>query len=141
MGKILSNKIEYASESDHRIVSLSLAKSVDVGPGQWIFNNTLLQDPDFVTEIHGIIDTFSENKQDFSSKKILWEFLKQNLASSAKSFSKLKSIKERRKIDEIRYKLEVLNSIRIEERTASVEEAIENLKSAENDHISKKVQG
>ena len=141
MGKILSNKFEYASESDHRIVSLSLAKSVDVGPGQWIFNNTLLQDSDFVTEIHGVIDTFSDNKEDFSSKKILWEFLKQNLASSAKSYSKLKSIKEKRKIDEIRYKLEVLNSIKTEERTKSIEEAIDKLKSAENEHISKKVQG
>ena len=80
IGKIVSNKFEYSSESDHRIVILKLAKSVDIGPGQWIFNNTLLQDEIFVNQIHEAINSFKENKHNFPSNRSLWEFLQQNLS-------------------------------------------------------------
>ena len=96
MGKILSSTTEFASESDHKIVKTSLAKDVEHGPGQWIFNNTLLKDDVFVTEIKDIIESFAQNKNDFYSKKILWEFLKQNMASSSKSFSIKKSRNEKK---------------------------------------------
>ena len=93
---ILSSTTEFASESDHKIVKKTLAKDVDHGPGEWISNNTLLKDDVFVTEIKDIIESFAQNKNDFHSKKILWEFLKQNTASSSKSFS-IKNIGMRKK--------------------------------------------
>ena len=80
IGKIVSNKFEYSSESDHRIVILKLAKNVDIGPGQWIFNNTLLTDEIFVNQIQEVINSFNENKHNFPSNRSLWEFLKQNLS-------------------------------------------------------------
>ena len=91
MGKILTNNIEYASESDHKIVNLYLAKKVERGPGQWIFNNTLLLEEHFVSEVRAIAQSFNENKNDFQSKMTLWEFLKQNMASAAKNVSVRKS--------------------------------------------------
>ena len=106
MGKILINNIEYASESDHKIVNLSLAKNVESGPGQWIFNNTLLEE-NFVSEIRAITQSFSDNKDDFQSKMILWDFLKQNMASAAKTFSVKKSRDERKMIDEVKQKIEI----------------------------------
>ena len=36
-GKVISTNTEYASESDHKFVNLTLANEVEHGPGQWIF--------------------------------------------------------------------------------------------------------
>ena len=71
-------------------------KEIENGPGQWIFNNTLLQEKDFISDVGSIIKSFSENKEDFQSKMTLWEFLKQNLASAAKSFAACKSWRDRK---------------------------------------------
>jgi hypothetical protein len=95
-GKIISNKFEYSSESDHQIVHMNLAKKVSIGPSQWIFNNKLLQDEKFTTEIEELIRSFTECKDDFQSKRVLWDFLKQNIASAAKAFSICKSRQEKK---------------------------------------------
>ena len=141
IGKIVSNKFEYSSESDHRIVILKLAKNVDIGPGQWIFNNTLLTDEIFVNQIQEVINSFNENKHNFPSNRSLWEFLKQNLSCVSKSYSIRKSAKERSKIEEVRYNLEVLESININDRTESVEKVLNELKNFEKEYISKRIQG
>ena len=141
IGKILSSNFEYASESDHKIVNLSLAKNVDIGPGQWIFNNTLLSEENFVLEIKATIQSFSENKDDFQSNMTLWEFLKQNIASVAKDFSIRKSRKERKTIEEVRHKIEVLETISEDDMTPSIYHSIETLKQIENNYSSKKIRG
>ena len=97
MGKIINNKIELANESDHKIVYSTLAKSIENGPGQWIFNNTLLEDDKFIQEIKEIIGSFQNNKEDYQNNITMWEFLKQNMASFAKTYSMKKSRDERKK--------------------------------------------
>ena len=73
------NNIEYASESNNKIVNLSLVKNVESGPEQWILNNTLLLEENFVSEIRAITQSFSDNKDQYQSKMIRWDFLKQNI--------------------------------------------------------------
>ena len=140
-GKIISNKFEYSSESDHQIVHMNLAKKVSIGPSQWIFNNTLLQDEKFTTEIEEIIRSFTECKDDFQSKRVLWEFLKQNIASAAKAFSICKSRQENDHIENIRYELEVLDTLGPEEKSIEIINRIECLKEEECSYLTRKIQG
>ena len=71
----------------------------------------------------------------------LWEFLKQNIASVAKDFSIRKSRKERKTIEEVRHKIEVLESISEDDMTPSIYHSIETLKQIENNYSSKKIRG
>ena len=66
------------------------------------------------------------------SKKILCEFLKQNMASSAKSFSIKKSRNEKNMIEEVRHKIKVLETIEVVDQTPSIWQSIEDLKGFEN---------
>ena len=141
VGKILTNTIDYASESDHKIVNVSLGRNIEKGPGQWIFNNTLLKDDKFSDEIRAIIKDFVENKDDFGSKMVLWEFLKQNMASSSRNYASKKAREERKKIDDVKKRIEILESIPIEDTTPNLLHTIENLKEVENNFTSKKIQG
>ena len=138
VGKILTNTIDYASESDHKIVNVSLGRNIEKGPGQWIFNNTLLKDDKFSDEIRAIIKDFVENKDDFGSKMVLWEFLKQNMASSSRNYASKKAREERKKIDDVKKRIEILESIPIEDTTPNLLHTIENLKEVENNFTSKK---
>ena len=80
----MSSTTEFSSENDHRFINLNMAKEVEHGPGTWIFNNMLLSEERFTSEIQDIIRTYVTNKNDFQSSMTLWEFLKQNMASVAK---------------------------------------------------------
>ena len=71
----------------------------------------MLNDTEFTSEIHNVISSFAENKQEYQSKKVLWEFLKQNMACVAKTHSSQKNRAERKKIAEVREKIEILESI------------------------------
>ena len=105
------------------------------------FLNTLLLEENFVSEIRAITQDFSDNKDDFQSKMILWDFFKQNMASAAKSFSVKKSRDERKMIDEVKQKMEILETIKEEDMTPNILHTIENLKDIENTFLSKKNQG
>ena len=141
VSKIASNTTEHAFESDHKIVDLNLARKVDIGPGNWIFNNSLLADENFVKEIKEVIKSYEDNSNDFTSKRALWEFLKQNLASVSKDFSRKISRAERYKMENIAYKLEILDELKEEELNPSVLNEIEKLKESQNEYTSRKIRG
>ena len=53
-GKMLATSISVTNLSDHKIIKLKMATSIEKGNGMWIFNNTHLQDPSYcigITEI------------------------------------------------------------------------------------------
>ena len=141
VGKIINNKIELANESDHKIVYSTLAKSIENGPGQWIFNNTLLEDDKFIQEIKEIIGSFQNNKDDYQNNITMWEFLKQNMASFAKTYSMKKSRDERKKIEEVKLKIEVLETIEEDDITPAILKTLNQLKESENSFLSKKIKG
>ena len=65
-GRVMSNVFENCFCSDHKIVRLKLAQSIDRGPGQWIFNNLHLQDDQFIDGIRSIIREYNENPNDLT---------------------------------------------------------------------------
>ena len=89
-GQVLSTVFENIDISDHKIVRLKFKQSVKYGPGQYVFNNTLLNDSIFVNEIINIINDYEASYTMYGSYRILWDFLKMAIVEHSKSYSKEK---------------------------------------------------
>ena len=78
---------------DHQAIYLLLSWTSEIsrGPGLWKFNNTLLNDPDYVIKIR---ETYSRTRafySDLEDKRLLWEMLKMEMRAATISFSKSKA--------------------------------------------------
>ena len=74
--------------SDHSAIELSIATvEEERGPGYWKFNDTLLNDEDFITEVHnltsGIVRAY-----DYICPMDLWEMIKCELIALCKDYAK-----------------------------------------------------
>ena len=94
-GRVEAVNYEHTEWSDHKLVRTRLASYTQKGPGQYIFNNSLLNDDIFVAEIRNIILEFRSEKENFSSWRIMWDFLKMGVASHARNYSTQKARKEK----------------------------------------------
>ena len=78
--------------SDHDIVYLTLRLD-DLrprGPGLWKFNNSLLQDANFIDYIKDRMNALIEVIEHFPSVKLWWDFFKNSLQAEIISFSRIK---------------------------------------------------
>ena len=78
--------------SDHDIVYLTLRLD-DLrprGPGLWKFNNSLLQDTNFIEYITERMKALIEGIEHFPSVKLWWDFFKNSLQAETISFSRTK---------------------------------------------------
>ena len=78
--------------SDHDIVYLTLRLD-DLhprGPGLWKFNNSLLQDTNFIEYISDRMNALIEGIEHFPSVKLWWDFFKNSLQAEIISFSRTK---------------------------------------------------
>ena len=94
--------IEPSIAPDHRTVylSLSLPESSRRGPGFWKFNNSLLDDDEYLDMVRGLYPLLREKLNDIQDKRITWELLKMEIRSATISFAKRKaSITNRREIE------------------------------------------
>ena len=140
-GKVLSSAFENVFCSDHKITKLNFAQDIDTGPGQWIFNNTLLGDQNFVEGIKDIISDYNLHKNTFLDAKELWEILKQNFSSYSKNYSRQNARNQRKEYNLLKEKIDVLESIPKEEVCEGVVNALANLKSQEKVYLEKKLEG
>ena len=78
--------------SDHDIVYLTLRLD-DLrprGPGLWKFNNSLLQDTNFIEYISDRMNALIEGIEHFPSVKLWWDFFKNSLQAEIIAFSRTK---------------------------------------------------
>jgi len=84
---------------DHKTVLLSLhwTKVLPVGPGFWKFNNTLLEDNNFVEQMRQRYSGFREKYNYIQDKRMYWELLKMEIRCFTISFAegKAKEAKKR----------------------------------------------
>ena len=81
------------------------------GPGFWKFNNTLLEDEEYVTLIRELIPQIREKYYSILDKRLLWELMKLEIRGETIKFAKRKSkIYSQREI-EISNQLDQLDSI------------------------------
>ena len=98
---------------DHWTISLSLqwSKEVPRGPGFWKFNNTLLNDDNYIQQIRR---TFPETRAKYEyiqDKRTLWELLKMELRSVTISYAKGKAKETNKREYAIKDELEKLDHI------------------------------
>ena len=103
--------------SDHSPVTISIKpenKQEKRGPGYWKFNNSLLENEDFVTKMSFIIKHTAQKHKDVADKRLFWEMLKMEIRIFAIRFAKKKANVERSTELNLLQKLEKINS-RIDE--------------------------
>ena len=66
---------------DHKAIFLGMELQSELkrGPGTWKFNNTLLEDQDYIDLINFIYPRTLEKYEDVESKQLLWELIGWNL--------------------------------------------------------------
>jgi len=69
---------------------MELQSELKRGPGTWKFNNTLLEDQDYIDLINFIYPRTLEKYNDVESKQLLWELIKMELRAKTMSYSKKK---------------------------------------------------
>ena len=80
-------------QTDHSPVVLKLrsADSAERGRGYWKFNNSLLNDAGFVTEMKEFISQVIKKFNSFNDPRVHWEFLKYKIRQKAKKTANTKS--------------------------------------------------
>ena len=78
--EVETNKFLCPLQSDHSPVVLKLrsADSAERGRGYWKFNNSLLNDAEFVTEMKEFMPQVVKKFNSFDDPGVNWEFLKYN---------------------------------------------------------------
>ena len=79
-----------APDHDAISISLSLPNLCPRGPGFWKFNNTLLNDEQYISRVR---DTYSQVRNYYghlTDKRLLWEMIKMEIRSATISYSKSK---------------------------------------------------
>ena len=120
-----------------------MVKEIEIGRGTWMFNNSMLNEATYTDEAEKIVKSYTQENQRFSfpNNRITWDFLKSNVSNFSKKFSKDKARKERKEIDIIKNKLEILESMPKEKINRDVENEILRLKKIEWDYNEKKLKG
>lgn len=75
--------------SDHSLVTIQFKcdSNLEQGPGFWRFNTDLLTDPSFITEMSEFLWGWSP-PQELSSPSLVWEWLKHEIRSFVRQFSR-----------------------------------------------------
>ena len=98
---------------DHQAIYMSLSwrNETPRGPGLWKFNNTLLDDEQYLASIRETYVSASDMYSDVEDKRLFWEMLKMEFRSTTISYSKTKSKLVQVREEEVKSRLEVLDHI------------------------------
>ena len=110
-GNVFSTTFENTDVSDHKIVRTNFKLPVQRGPGNYIINTSLLDDPTFIDGVRNICSDFATSSDSFPNSLVLWDFVKMAIVDFAKDFSYKKS-KDRNNAYQIAIKrIDILESI------------------------------
>ena len=85
--------------SDHEMVEIYLKLNSNVrGPGLWKFNNSLLDDTEFKSEMKNLINRVWEENSNIRDLGVRFDYLKYEIMKFSRALS-IKKAKERRKIE------------------------------------------
>lgn len=102
-------EIKPGVKSDHSAIFLHLkfGTSNKRGPAYWRFNNSLLQDEQFVTKMKEIIPKVLEQTNVYSARE-RWDLLKYEIKRESIKLSKVKAKKQRERITELEKKIKIM---------------------------------
>ena len=98
--------------SDHSAVILKLRPLLGDtrGPGCWKFNNSLVNDKLFVSQMNSKLEYYFHETMEISNPVIRWDFLKLKMRQFCMSYSKQKGRERKRKGISLESKLEKLEN-------------------------------
>jgi len=87
-----------APESDHSAITLHLKSEILLqpkGPGFWKFNNSLLEDCEYVDKLREEIPLFKNKSSDVQNSSLKWDLIKAVIRGFTIKFSKIKAKRRR----------------------------------------------
>ena len=86
--------------TDHSAITLTLQSKgyAQRGPGFWKFNNSLLDDHDFVDQLNNMIPAYKNKYNYLTDKGLYWDMIKMEMRGFCVQYSKRKN-RERRNIE------------------------------------------
>ena len=87
-------KIFHAPESDHSAISLHLQakfKKQHRGPGFWKFNNSLLEDDNYVNSLRKNIDFYKAKYENIENIGLKWDLIKMEIRDFTVKYAKTKA--------------------------------------------------
>ena len=112
-GDVKKSEIYHAIAPDHNAIYISLSwpSKSPRGPGLWKFNNTLLNDMQYVSTVR---DTYAHARSYYSNvtdKRLFWELMKMEIRSATIAFSKSKARCISNREQELRRRIDQLDVI------------------------------
>ena len=109
---VIKVNTKVSNAPDHKAVELDLRiRSEKRGPGLWKFNNSLVEDNEFVELIKRHYPVIREKYLDLKDDRLKWELIKMELRSIAISYTKHKGKQCRNRVTELQNRLEALETM------------------------------
>ena len=112
-GDVKNSEIYHAIAPDHDAIyiSFSWSNKSPRGPGLWKFNNTLLNDIQYVSTVRDTYAQACSYYSHVSDKRLFWELMKMEIRSVTISFSKCKAKRISNREQELRRRIDQLDVI------------------------------
>ena len=97
---VINTEIKTSTLTDHSAITLTLQSKgyVQRGPGFWKFNNSLLDDHDFVDQLYNMIPAYKNKYNYLTDRSLYWDMIKMEMRGFCVQYSKRKN-RERRNIE------------------------------------------
>ena len=108
---VIKAETRTSTAPDHKAIFLSLkiGNNFTRGPGTWKFNNSLLQDENYLQLIKDSYPSIEQKYQDVENKQLLWELIKMEIRTETIRYSKTTRFNMRTREIAIQLKLEELD--------------------------------
>ena len=97
---VINTEMKSSTLTDHSAITLTLQSKgyAQRGPGFWKFNNSLLDDHDFVDQLNNMIPAYKNKYNYLTDKGLYWDMIKMEMRGFCVQYSKRKN-RERRNIE------------------------------------------
>ena len=98
---------------DHKTIyiNFTLPQNIKRGPGFWKFNNSLLNDEEYIFRIHQLIRQLRKKYSRLKDKNLVWELMKMEIRQNTISYAKRKAKNMFLREDELQKRMEELDQI------------------------------
>ena len=114
--------------SDHKIVKVKIATTIDKGRGIWQFNNTYLKDEVYCSQIIDIAENTTFENAHFEDRRSFWDLKKQLFANCSQNYAVSSVRTSRKDYYENKKEFENLENIHQQKLNPLIIERIEHLK-------------
>ena len=107
---VLNIETKASNAPDHKAIKLTLKPlGVKRGPGLWKFNNSLVEDEEYVKLIKENYPIIGEKYRELEDKRLCWELIKMEIRGLTIAYSKNKAKKQRKSESDFQIRLEELD--------------------------------